>query len=165
MSDPPTWPPPPGVPAPLSAHDDFLVACVRRSTPKLPVSRLRLVRDLYQETGQDLRSCMAVVNDFCDRHTILMPPQGVKMWLPFFFCGLNFAVILAKGVVGYVLGNSMAAAASHAQVVALSTEKLRLDALLVGVLLVSTFLMCVTLLYRYKKTRAEAAEARSKFTR
>ncbi len=58
MPEPPAWPPPPDLPEPLSEHDDFLAACIRSSTPKVPLSRLSLVKSLRDENGLDLRTCL-----------------------------------------------------------------------------------------------------------
>ena len=73
-----SWPPPPQTAYLPVEHDEFLAVCVHDSPLKPPLSRTDLAKSLHQETGKDTNSCMAVVNDFCDRHTIFMPAPG--MW-------------------------------------------------------------------------------------
>lgn len=165
MSEPLTWPPSPSTPEPLSAHDEFLSACIRNSMPKPLLSRLRLVRDLRQETGQDLRSCLAVVNDFCDRHAILMSLGGFRAWLPFLFLGLCPVIELAMNSVRYFLGNSLAKAVTHSRKSALLSERVHLDFVFFGLLLASLILTLISFLYRHKKIQADAEEARAKFAR
>lgn len=165
MSEPPTWPPPPETPHPMAVHDDFLVDCICTSKPNPPLSRLRLTEKLHQKTGQDLRFCRAVVNDFCDRHTILMPLAGFRAWLPFLFWGLCPVITLAMNITRYFLGSRLAKAVLHSQKVALSNERIHLDAMFLGLLFANLVLMLIAFLARYKKTRADAAEAVAKFAR
>lgn len=163
MTEPPTWPPPPTTPNLLAAHDEFLSACVRNSTLKPPVSRLRLVRDLHQNTGQDLRSCLAVVNSFCDRHTILMPLTGIQVWLLPALCGLNFVIVLAMNITGHFLGRSAASAVTHSQRSAFLSQRVDLDYALMAVLFVYAAAAIIMSWLRQKKARADAAEAVAKF--
>jgi hypothetical protein len=149
----------------LAVHDEFLVACVRSSTSKLPVSRLRLVRNLHQETRRDLRFCMAVVNNFCDRHEILMPHTGLKVWLPLLFTGLCLAIALAMNITGQLLGRSAVTAITHSQRSALMSERVHLDFVFLAAFFVSAGLALIALWLRQKKAKVDAAEAIAKFTR
>ena len=165
MNEPSTWPPPPETSNLLAAHDEFLIACVRSSTPKLPLSRLRLVRDLRQETGQDLRSCLAIVNDFCDRHFILMPPTGLRAWLPFLFLGFCLIIVFVMSIVRYFVDRNLNAAVTHSEKIVLSNQRVHLDFVFFGTLLASMGLAVLAILYREKKAQADAAKAVAKFAR
>ena len=158
-----SWPPPPNVTPPLAAHDEFLAACVRSSTLKPPVSRLRLARDLHQETGKDLRSSMAIVNNFRDRHLIAMPATGILPWLIFIPILTNFAAILVMYLGQEYLRGKQSAAVTHLEKLAFRNERVHLDLVVAGVLIVSIILMATISAYRLKKTRADAAEAVAKF--
>jgi len=163
MTEPSSWPPPPEIYNPFAVHDEFLAACVRNSTLKPPVSRLRLARDLHQETGKDLRSSMAIVNNFRDRHLIAMPATGILPWLIFILILTNFAAILVMYLGQEYLRGKQSAAVTHLEKLAFRNERVHLDLVVAGVLIVSIILMATISAYRLKKTRADAAEAVAKF--
>jgi hypothetical protein len=163
MPQPPIWPPPPNTPEPLSAHDAFLIAAVRNSTLKPPLSRLSLVKDLRDGTGLDLRSCLATVNNFCDRYGIFTPASR-----PAAFAGcLSPVVILvtlaAMNMTWYILQQRHDAAATHMERVMITAERIRLDFVFIGIILVATSISLIVIFRRIRQTRDDAAEARAKF--
>ena len=161
MPEPPTWPPPPNTPEPLSAHDDFLTACVRNSTPKVPLSRLSLVTNLHKQTGLDLRSCRATVNNFCDRHTILMPLGG--FWTRGVGCLLLFimlTMVVAARVTYVISAHRISAAVTHMELVMIINENTNL---LLVYFLTGVCAIVVLVSLQRKKIREQAAEAMAKF--
>ena len=165
MSEPSTWPPPPDVPPPLAAHDEFLSACVRNSTPKPPLSRLRLMVRLRQETRQDLRYCRPVVDDFCNRHAILTPVSGLTAWLGCLPIFIYIAAMGAMGLVAFFLGQRQDEAATRAEKLAFHSEKVHLAGVLLAIGLTSIGISFFLSFLRQKKAKADAAEAVAKFTR
>ena len=163
MIEPSSWPPPPEIYNPFAVHDEFLAACVRNSTLKPAVSRLRLTRNLHQETGKDLRSSMAIVNNFCDRHSILMPHTGFRMWLPFLFGSLNVVILLAMNITRHFLARSAASAITHLQRTTFLLERVNLYYVFLAAFFVNASAMVIVVWLREKKVRADAAEAVAKF--
>ena len=163
MTEPSSWPPPPEIYNPFAVHDEFLAACVRNSTLKPAVSRLRLTRNLHQETGKDLRYCLAIVNNFCDRHSILMPHTGFRMWLPFLFGSLNVVILLAMNITRHFLARSAASAITHLQRTTFLLERVNLYYVFLAAFFVNASAMVIVVWLREKKVRADAAEAVAKF--
>lgn len=163
MCEPSTWPPPPSTPEPLSAHDDYLTVCVRNTPLTPPLSRLRLVKDLRQETGQDLRSCMAVVNSFCDRHAILLPLGSLWTRVGCLLPSIMFAMIAAMTISQVTLQRRHDAAITHLERVAVTAESWQLDFIFLGVYLAATGVSVILTFWRSKRMREQAAEARAKF--
>ena len=162
MDEMSTWPPPPDLPKPLEVHDEFLVTSIRASQPKLPLSRLRLVRDLHLATGLSLRQCLAVVNDFCDRHAILLPVRGFGIWAMLLCHLVSLTALLAMNIAWYILRRSHDAATTRAERIAISTERLHLDYVFLGVILISTCVSLIFILRRNKDVERDAEAARAK---
>ncbi len=162
MTEPPTWPPPPSTPEPLSAHDDFLTACIRSSTPKPPLSRLSLIKNLREETGLDLRSCLAVVNSFCDRHTILMPLGGFWTWAGCLPPIIMLTMVAAMNISWIILERRHDASATHLERVMITSERMQLDFVFLGAYLTAACACVILVFWRTRKTREQAAEARAK---
>ena len=165
MTEPPTWPPSPNIPEPLSDHDEFLVACVRNSTLKTPLSRLSLVKNLRDETGLDLRSCLATVNHFCNKHTILMPSGSRWVWAGCLPPIIMLTMAAAINISWTILGRRHDAAATHLERVTITTERMQLDFVFLGVCLAAACASVILAFWNIKKTRRQAAEAREKFAR
>ena len=127
MPEPTTWPPPPNTPEPLTTHDDFLVACVRSSTLKPLLSRLSLVKSLREESELDLRSCLDTVNNFCNRHTILMPLGGFWAWAGCLLPLVTLVTLAAMNMTWYILQQRHDAAVTHMERIMITAERIRLD--------------------------------------
>lgn len=125
--------------------------------------RLRLVRDLRQETGKDLRYCLAAVSDFCDRHTVLMPAAGILPWLIFIPTLTNFAAVLVMYLGQEYLRGKQSAAVTHLEKLAFRNERVHLDLVVADILLIDIILVAIYIVTRLKKARAGAAEAVAKF--
>ncbi len=165
MPEPPTWPPPPNTPNLLSAHDDFLIACIRNSMPKVPLSRLRLVINLRDETGLDLRSCRIVVNNFCDRHTILMPLGGFWTWgVGCLLIFITLTMVVADCITYIISADRISAAVTPMEMVMITNEMKNTVFVYMGVYLTALCAIVVLVsLQQRKKMREQAAEARAKF--
>ena len=161
MTEPPIWPPPP---KPLITHDDFLAACVRSSTLKPPLSRLSLVKNLRDETDLDLRSCLAAVNSFCDRHAILMPLTGPAALAGCLLPLVTLMTLAAMNLTWYILQRRHDAAVTHMERVLITAEGIRLDFVFLGIIAAATSISLIVTFRRIKKMREQAAEARAKFT-
>ncbi len=160
MPEPPTWPPPPNTPEPLSTHDDFLIACIRNWTPKRPILRLQLAGKLCGETGIGFSSCLAVVNNFCDRYAILVSTHGLIVWSPFL---LHFTMLAMLDAMNYVLDQRHDAAITHIERVMLTVEKRHLDFMFISVWAMAIVASLIWAFFRDKKTRRQAVEAKEKF--
>ena len=162
MSEPSTWPPPPEMPAPSSAHDDFLVACIRNWTPKRPISRVQLAGKLGENTKLEFRPCLATVNNFCDYHAILVPPHGLIVWSPIL---LPLIMMTMRSVMIYVLDQRHDAAMTHMERVMITAEKRQADLIFIGVYVVVTIIGGVFAFFRQKKMQRQATEAKAKLAR
>ncbi len=160
MPEPPTWPPPPNTPEPLSAHDDFLIGCIRNWTPKQPIQRLYLAGKLRDETGLDLRFCQTIVNNFCNRHAILVPPHGLVVWSGIF---LPFIMLTMFHVMNFFLDQRHDAAVTHVERVMITAEKRHLNPLFLYICVAVTVVNGVFAFFRDKKTRRQVVEAKEKF--
>ena len=114
MSSEPIWPPPPDVPHPLAEHDAFLSTLIRAPQTKLPMSRLSLTRELHRVAGKDLRQCLAVVNNYCDRHGIFPPRRGLRLWLVLLPSLFQFGLLGIMFVTQYIQAKNIAAASTQA---------------------------------------------------
>lgn len=168
MTSQPTWPPPPVARNPLTEYDDLLTALVGAPAPDPPISsnppmsRLRLVRELRQETGQDLGRCLAAVNDYCDRHSVFPLRRGPRLWLallpPLFQVGLTVVLIVSQ----VVQGREIAAAPTRAARHLLMGERVHWDGVLLGLILVNVALSLLAVGAGRQRARREAEEARRK---
>ncbi len=165
MTEPSSWPPPPETPNLLAVHDEFLSACVRSSTPKPPVSRLRLMMRLRQKTRKDLRYCRAVVDDFCDRHTIFMPGSGLGSWLSESLPTIGCVIIFIGIAVGYFFINKEEAAVTRAAKIGFHHNLERSYFGTGGIALLLGIATVIDSIYQNKKGHADTAEAVAKFTR
>lgn len=165
MTEPSSWPPPPDIPSSLAVHDEFLAACMRHSAPKPLLSRSLLVQKLHKKIGSDLRSCDAVVNDFCDRHLIFMPALEVWPRLHILLAELGCLVILILLGFQVLMAFKMGAALIHLLYRMHHLNVNLLLGILYGTLVVSGISVSIGNVYEKKKARAEAAEAVAKFTR
>ena len=163
MNEPSTWPPPPETPNLLAAHDEFLVGCIRTSKPDPPLSRLRLTEKLHQKTGNDLRICRAVVNDFCDRHTIFMP--GFGTWLSESLPTIGCVIFFTGIAVGYFFINREETAVTQAAKIGFHHDLECSYFGTGGIALLLSIAAVVESIYRNKKDWADAAEAVAKFAR
>ncbi len=157
-----TWPPPPDTPNPLAAHDGFLTACVLNSSAKKPLSRLRLVMELRKEQGVDIRQSRAIVNDYCDRHLILMPARGFAAWgLSVMSLG-NFVIIFVFQASLWLLRRNHDMAGTRIERLAITNEMINVS--LVS-MIVTVALGCVCVAFALstaKKQRRDAEDARKK---
>jgi hypothetical protein len=165
MPEPPTWPPPPNLPAPLSAHDDFLIACVRNSTPKPPLSRLSLAKSLREETELDLRVCWAFVNNFCDRHAILTGDLWARgAWTEFLPKLFGIAIIVIWAGMDFLLQRRYDAATAFSDKIAIKSEQSHVEFIVMCALVVISGGGALILKrWRNKKLYELATVARAKF--
>ena len=162
MTEPSSWPPPPEVSNPLAAHDDFLITCIRNWTSKRPILRLQLAGKLREKTRLEFRSCLAIVNNFCDRHGILVPEHGLAVWSPIL---LPLVMGTMFWTMNFVLEQRHDVAVRHLERVMLTAEKRQADLVFVGVWVTATIINGVFAFFRDKKTRRQAAEAKAKFAK
>ncbi len=132
-----TWPPPPIMLHPLAEHDAFLTALICAPKTKAPMSRLRLVRELRLATGKDLRLCLAVVNDYCDRYGVFPLRRGWRLWLTFLPSLVQFGLIGMLLVSQIVQKKNIAAAPTQAARHLLRWEHVQWDFILLGLILAS----------------------------
>ncbi|MBV9851298.1 MAG: hypothetical protein JO250_16635 [Armatimonadetes bacterium] len=156
------WPPPPDVANPLAEHDEFLTARLRAPAANPPLSRLRLVRELRDATGLDLRQCLAVVNDYCDRHAIFPQRRGLALWLSLlpslFQIGLSAGLIVSQ----IVLGRELAAAHTRATRHLLLRERIAWDGLLLCLAFVVLVMSLIGYAHMTRWQRRQAEDARKK---
>jgi len=157
-----TWPPPPDIPNPLAAHDDFLTACVLNSSEKRPVSRLRLMRDLRKERGVDVRQSLAIVNDYCDRHAILPSAARVELWVISLMGLIGLATVLTMSVLFRLNEKEFAAATTHAAVEAVVTKSLNITYAALGVCAIMFCIGVPFRVWRVKRLGRNAEQARQK---
>ena len=157
-----TWPPPPDIPSPLTEHDELLRACVKAPTSKPPLSRLRLIRDLRTEAGLDLRQCLAVVNSYCDRNAILMPTRGPSAWFGCLPSLVQISTIAAMQVTWFFLERAHDADPTRFVRRSITAERIHLDLVFLGIILICAVFQLSVILGRAKQTRRDAAEARAK---
>ena len=162
MPDDQTWPPPPDISIPLTEHDAFLRACVRAATPKPPLSRLSLIRDLRKETGLDLRHCMNVVNSYCDRNAILMPMRGPSAWLGCLPSLAQILTIATMQATWFFLERAHDAAPTRIARRSITAERVHLDFVFLGIILICAVFQLSFIFGRAKQARRDAAEARAK---
>ena len=160
MTSQPTWPPPPVAPNPLTEYDDLLTALVGASASDPPMPRLRLVRELRQATGQDLRQCLAVVNDYCDRNVFFPLRRGPRLWLALLPSLVQVGLTLVLIVSQVVQGREIAAAPTRAARHLLMGERVHWDGVLLGLILVNVALSLLVVGAGRQRTRREAEEAR-----
>ena len=164
MPEPPTWPPPPNTPEPLSAHDEFLAALVRSSTPKPPLSRLYLARELRQETGMELRSCWASVNNFCDRHAILTGDLWAGLgWVECLPALFGLVTMVIMGGIEFLLQREYDAAMTFTDKTAIKSEQAHVEFLFLCVLVLTGIGALILKQWRDKKMYKLATEAKAKF--
>lgn len=158
----PTWPPPPAVPDPLAEHDAFLTSLVCTPATKLPMPRLRLMRELRLATGKDLRQCLAVVNNYCDRHGVFPPRRGLRLWLIFLPSLLGFVLLGMLKANQIIQERNIAAAPTRAVRHFLIGERLQWDYILLGLILVSALVSILMVGMGRQWACREAKEARAK---
>ena len=152
--------PPPDVPSPLAKHDAFLTVLVRAPTRKPPMSRLRLVRGLREATGLDLRQCLSVVNDYCDRHGVFPLRRGVRLWLAVLPALLQVGLSVILIVSQVVQAREIAAAPTRAARYLLMEERVHWDGVLLGLILVNVAPSILVVGAARQRARREAEEAR-----
>ncbi len=156
MPSPPTWPPPPDVPHPLAEHDGFLTACVLRSSEKPTLTRLRLVQDLRKERGLDFRQSRAIVDDYCNRHAILMPLRSVEVW------GVRLSSVVAYIALLTVIGSAwlsdrlLAVRLSYTEQTLILNERANIGFVCAGIIVVS---MCLTIIFAVRLSRKRCIDA------
>ncbi len=162
MSESPSWPPPPDTPAPLSEHDDFLAACIRDWKLGQVILRGQLAGKLCEKTGLKYNSCLPFVNNFCDRHAILVPTHSLIVWLPIL---LPLIFQTMRAAVAYVLEQRHDAAITYAERMMITAEERQADWIIIGAWVIASIVAGVFAFFRQKKMRRQAAEARAKFAR
>lgn len=162
MPSPPTWPPPPDVPHPLAEHDGFLTACVLNSPTKPILTRLRLVRKLHKEQGLDFRQCRAIVNDYCDRHAILMPARGFAARGMSIMALGNFVVIVVFQASLWFLERNRDASITRIERLAITNEIINVGLVCIGVTGVIGCVLVAFALRIGKERRRDAEDARRK---
>lgn len=162
MTEPSSWPPPPNTPEPLSAHDEFLANCVRNWTPKRPILRLQLAGKLCEKTSREFSSCLAVVNNFCDRHAILVPEHVLVIWSPVLLPLIMGTMLSAMN---YFLDQRHDAAITHIEQVTITAEKRHWDVMFIGVWAMATVVGLIWALWRKRRMQEQATEAKAKFAR
>ena len=162
MPPEPTWPPPPGVPDPMTEYDARRTALIRDHTAGPPLSRLLLVRELHNATGMDLRRTMVVVNSFCDRHGLFPLRRGWRAWLPSLFSLVAFGASAALFISVSVFDARIASAPTRAVRHLLRSERIAVDEIVLVVMLVALVVHLATFRYTVGAPRREAEEARRK---
>ena len=160
MSTEPTWPPPPDRPDPMAAHDAFLTGLLRAAMTEPPLSRLRLMRTLRLTTGLGLRQCLAIVNDYCDRHGVFPQRRGLRLWLPVLPSLIQIGLSVALIVCQSILGRELAAAHTRPARQLLFRERIAWDGLLLCLLLVTVAVSLVSARGALRQARREAEDAR-----
>lgn len=157
-----TWPPPPTGNDPRAAHDASLVALVREAAPRPPMTRLRLVLALHQRTRLDRRSCVAVVNDFCDRQGLFPEARGLGAWLPA-LVGFAVAGLYLLGWASLLVFTYLRYAA-HTLAARLAIDALvfRVSMPLLGLAVLLSVVSLFVLPRRWRHERRQAEEARRK---
>jgi len=112
----------------------------------------------------DLRSCWAFVNNFCDRHAILMPlgwlwAWGIDCLSPF----ITLIVAVTMGVIQFFLGQKRDAATTRMVRMTIKAEQIEVRWIAIGILAVGIAGILILNQWRTKKMYKQAAEARAKF--
>lgn len=157
-----TWPPPPDIPNPLAAHDDFLTACVLNSSEKRPVSRLSIAGELRKERSVDRQQSLAIVNSYCDRHAILPSAARVELWVRSLVGLIGLAIVLTTSVLLRLNEKEFAAATTHAAVEAVVTKSLNITYAALGLCAIMFCIAIPFTWWRVKRLGRNAEQARQK---
>ncbi len=156
------WPPPPDIPNPLAKYDGFLTARVLDSSARQPVTRLRLARQLRKERGVDARQSLAIVNNYCDRHLILMAARGFAAWGMSIMALGNFVVIVVFQASLWLLRRNRDASVTRIERLAITNEMINVGFVSVGAVAALGCVRVVLILRNGKKARRDAEDARKK---
>ncbi len=156
------WPPPPDTPDPLAAHDEFLTALLRAPATKPPLSRMGLYRALSKATELDLRQCVAVVNDFCDRQGVFPQLRGWRLWLLFLPSLVCLCLAVTVPVILSRLDRLHRAALTHTARSTVTREILGVTEAAGAAFIVVGIGMLLMVKIGTRRTRREAEEAREK---
>lgn len=128
------------------------------------MSRLRLVRELRLATGKDLRQCLAVVNDYCDRYGIFPLRRGWRLWLTFLPSLVQFGLLGMLLVSQIVNQRNIDAAPSQAARHLLRWEHVQWDFILLGLILASALVSLFMVGMGRQWAFRDAEEARKKMS-
>lgn len=151
MPDNDVWPPKPDLPDPLTEYDEMIVANLAAFPAGEPAQmRFRLIKALREE-GLDMRQAIAIVNDYCDRHGVLVRSKATQL-----FAWSNFGLVLAAmllSIFNVYLGNQRAAILllphHHTAFLALRREQLAIVCAITAL----AFLNMIVLIIRFRRNR------------
>jgi hypothetical protein len=81
------WPPKPDLPDPLTEYDDVIAAKLT-AIPELKQRRILLIKALREDTGMTLVQAYALVNNYYERHGILVKSKATQV-----FAWSNFGLV------------------------------------------------------------------------